>query len=192
MDRGGSHPLTKLSHGFVIGATKVLAPGPALLYTEGMKKHILALIAALVVFGGVVMADTAADQKAVMATLEAMAKATIAKDVATLEKIYGDDVTYAHSSALTETKAQVLKNIQGPSVAEFMKFSDTTIRIYGDTALAKGVVDFRNGQPGKMLDNHLNILWVLVRRAQGPHGWQIVARQTTRIGPSVGTPVPAK
>ena len=82
--------------------------------------------------------------------------------------------------------------MQGTSIAEFMKFSDTTIRIYGDTALAKGVVDFRNGQPGKMLDNNLNILWVLVRRPQGPHGWQIVARQTTRIGPSVGTPVPAK
>ncbi len=149
-------------------------------------------MAASVIFGGVLMADTAADQKAVMATLETMAKATIAKDVATLEKIYGDDVTYAHSSALTETKAQVLKNIQGPSVAEFMKFSDMTIRIYGDTALAKGVVDFRNGPPGKLLDNHLNILWVMVRRPQGPHGWQIVARQTTRIGPSSGTPVPAK
>ena len=147
------------------------------------------LIAALTVLGGVVSADTAADQKAVMATLHTMAKATIAKDVATLEKIYGDDVTYAHSSALTETKAQVLKNIQGTSVAEFMKFSDTTIRIYGDVAVAKGVVDFRNGPPGKMLDNHLNILWVMVRRPQGPHGWQIVARQTTRIGPSVGTPV---
>ena len=157
-----------------------------------MKTHIFALIAASVVLGGVVMADIAADQKAVMATLETMAKATIAKDVATLEKIYGDDVTYAHSSAQLDTKAQVLKNIQGTSVAEFMKFSDTTIRIYGDTALAKGVVDFRNGPPGKMLDNHLDILWVLVRRPQGPHGWQIVARQTTRIGPSVGTPVPAK
>ena len=129
------------------------------------------------------------DTKAVMATLEAMAKATIEKDVATLGKIYGDDITYAHSSALTETKAQVLKNIQGPGVAEFMKFSDTNIRVYGDVALAKGVVDFRNGAPGKMLDNHLNILWVMVRRAQGPHGWQIVARQTTRIGPSSGTPV---
>jgi len=129
------------------------------------------------------------DTKAVMATLEAMAKATIEKDVATLGNIYGDDITYAHSSALTETKAQVLKNIQGPGVAEFMKFSDTNIRVYGDVALAKGVVDFRNGAPGKMLDNHLNILWVMVRRAQGPHGWQIVARQTTRIGPSSGTPV---
>ncbi len=129
------------------------------------------------------------DSKAVMATLETMAKATLEKDVATLGRIYADDLTYAHSSALTETKAQVLKNIQGPSVAEFMKFSDTNIRIYGDVALAKGVVDFRNGAPGKMLDNHLNILWVMVRRPQGPHGWQIVARQTTRIGPSSGTPV---
>ncbi len=129
------------------------------------------------------------DSKAVMATLETMAKATLEKDVATLGRIYGDDLTYAHSSALTETKAQVLKNVQGPSVAEFMKFSDTNIRVYGDVALAKGVVDFRNGAPGKMLDNHLNILWVMVRRAQGPHGWQIVARQTTRIGPSSGTPV---
>ena len=129
------------------------------------------------------------DTKAVMATLEAMAKATIEKDVAMLGKIYGDDITYSHSSALTETKAQVLKNIQGPGVAEFMKFSDTNIRVYGDVALAKGVVDFRNGAPGKMLDNNLNILWVMVRRAQGPHGWQIIARQTTRIGPSSGTPV---
>ncbi len=129
------------------------------------------------------------DTKAVMATLEAMARATIEKDVAMLGRIYGDDITYSHSSALTETKTQVLKNIQGPGVAEFMKFSDTNIRVYGDVALAKGVVDFRNGAPGKMLDNNLNILWVMVRRAQGPHGWQIVARQTTRIGPSSGTPV---
>jgi ketosteroid isomerase-like protein len=129
------------------------------------------------------------DTKAVMATLEAMAKATIEKDVATLSKIYGDDITYSHSSGLTESKAQVLKNIQGPSVAEFMKFSETNIRVYGDVALAKGIVDFRNGAPGKMLDNHLNILWVMVRRSEGPHGWQIVARQTTRIGPSAGTPV---
>ena len=51
-----------------------------------MKTHILAWLAASIVLGGVVMADTAADQKAVMATLEAMAKATIAKDVATLDK----------------------------------------------------------------------------------------------------------
>ena len=148
------------------------------------------MLGALVAAGTVTpAAQSKADEKAVMDTLEAMARATIAKDVATLATIYGDDVTYSHSNSTTQTKSQVLADIKGPGVAEFMKFSDTTIRFYGDVALAKGIVDFRNGPPGALLDNHLNILWVLVRRAPGPHGWQIVARQTTRIGPSTGTPV---
>ena len=131
-----------------------------------------------------------ADENAVLATMDAMANATLAKDMPTLTRIYGDDITYAHSSALTQTKAEVLNDLAGPNIGEFMTFSDTAVRIYGDVALVKGVVDFRNGPPGALLDNHLNILWVLVRRPQGPFGWQIVARQTTRIGPSVGTPVP--
>jgi hypothetical protein len=135
-------------------------------------------------------AQTAADKKAVTDTLETMAKATIAKDLPTLEKIYSSDLTYSHSSAATQTKAEVLADVRGTNVAVFMRFSETTIRVYGDVALAKGVVDFRNGPPNALTDNHLNILWVLVRRAEGPHGWQIVARQTTRIGPSAGTPVP--
>jgi ketosteroid isomerase-like protein len=158
-----------------------------------MKTLTLPMICALVLSAiGLSAANDAADEKAVMATLESMAKATIGKDVATLARIYGDDVTYSHSSGLTETKAEVLKNIQGPSQAEFMRFSETTIRVYGNVAVAKGITDFRNGRPGNMLDNHLNILWVMVKRPQGPHGWQIVARQTTRIGPSAGTPVTAK
>jgi ketosteroid isomerase-like protein len=129
------------------------------------------------------------DEKAVMATLEAMAKATIAKDVPTLTKIYSDDLTYSHSSAQTQNKAEVLKALQGPSVAEYMKFSGMTVRTYGNgnVALAKGLCDFRNGAPGKMNDNHLNILWVLVKGA-GPYGWQIVARQTTRIQEPAGAP----
>ena len=157
-----------------------------------MKRLALVMVALVAMAIGVTAANNPEDEKAVMATLETMAKATIAKDVATLAKIYGDDLTYSHSNSQTDTKAEVLKGVQGTNVAEFMKFSDTKIRIYGDVAVLKGVCDFRNGQPGKMLDNHLNILWVMVRRPEGPHGWQIVARQTTRIGPSVGTPVPPK
>ncbi|MCM3880069.1 MAG: nuclear transport factor 2 family protein [Vicinamibacterales bacterium] len=120
------------------------------------------------------------DEKAVMDTLEAMAKATIAKDVATLNKIYSEDLTYSHSSAQNQNKTEVLEAFKGPSVGEFMKFSDMKVRTYGSVALAKGICDFRNGRPGSMTDNHLNILWVLVKGA-GPYGWQIVARQTTRI-----------
>ena len=156
-----------------------------------MKIYALLTMAVLMTAGTrTLSAQSQADQKAVIDTLELMAKATVARDAATLEKIYGDDVSYSHSSAATQTKAEVLDGIRGNTVNVFMKFSEMTVRLYGDVALAKGICDFRNGPPTAILDNHLNILWVLARRPQGPLGWQIVARQTTRIGPSVGTPVP--
>jgi ketosteroid isomerase-like protein len=138
---------------------------------------------ALLVSATVIFAATPdpKEEKAVMTVLENMAKATIAKDVATLDKIYASDLTYSHSSGMTQTKAEVLKAVTGPNISESMKFSDTTIRIYNGVALVKGICDYRNGAPGKMTDNHLNILWVLVKN---PQGWQIVARQTTRVAAS--------
>ncbi len=120
------------------------------------------------------------DEKAVMATLEAMAQATIQKDVATLDKIYHPDLTYSHSTAMLQTKAEVLKAVAGPAITESMTFHDANVRIYGNVALVRCRTELRNGQPGKLVDNHLNILWVLLR-GPGPQGWQIVARQTTRL-----------
>jgi len=120
------------------------------------------------------------DEKSVMATLQDMAQATIKKDVATLDKIYHPDLTYSHSTAMVQTKAEVLKAVAGPAVTESMTFHETSIRIYGNTALVRGRNELRNGAPGNMHDNHLNILWVLLK-GPGPEGWQIVARQTTRL-----------
>jgi hypothetical protein len=120
------------------------------------------------------------DEKSVMATLDAMAQATIKKDVAALEKIYHPDLTYSHSSAMNQTKAEVLKAVTGPAVTESMTFHETNIRIYSNVALVRGRNELRNGAPGSLHDNHLNILWVLLR-GPGPQGWQIVARQTTRL-----------
>ena len=119
-------------------------------------------------------------EKSVMATLETMAQATIKKDVATLEKIYHPDLTYSHSTASLQTKAEVLKAVAGPGVTESMTFHETGIRIYGNVALVRGRNELRNGAPGSMRDNHLNILWVMLK-GPGPQGWQIVARQTTRL-----------
>ena len=107
-------------------------------------------------------------------------QATIKEDVATLDKIYHADLTYSHSSAMLQTKAEVLKAINTPTITESMTFHDSTIRIYGNVALVRGRNELRNGAPGSLHDNHLNILWVLLK-GPGPHGWQIVARQTTRL-----------
>jgi len=148
-----------------------------------MKIPDVALLCGVILLAGTVLPaamNNPKDEKAVLATLEAMAQATIKKDVATLEKIYHPDLTYSHSTASLQTKAEVLKAVAGPGVTESMTFHETGIRIYGNVALVRGRNELRNGAPGSMRDNHLNILWVMLK-GPGPQGWQIVARQTTRL-----------
>ena len=147
-----------------------------------MKKSILVVLCGMLSAAVALPAtnNSAHDEKAVMATLEAMAQASIKKDIAALDKIYSADLTYSHSSALLQNKAEVLKAAAGKGITESETFHDSNIRIYGNVALVRGVTELRNGNPGDMHDNHLNILWVLVKGA-GPNGWQIVARQTTRL-----------
>ncbi len=84
------------------------------------------------------------DKKAAMATLEAMAQATIQKDVATLDKIYHPDLTYSHSTAMLQSKDEVLKAAAGPAVTESMTFHDANIRIYGNVALVRCRTELRN------------------------------------------------
>ena len=148
-----------------------------------MKTLAVALLSGLLLVAGAAFPATMnnpKDEKSVTATLEAMAQATIKKDVATLDKIYHPDLTYSHSSAMNQTKAEVLKAVAGPGVTESMTFHETSVRIYGNVALVRGRNELRNGAPGSMHDNHLNILWVMLK-GPGPQGWQIIARQTTRL-----------
>ena len=114
----------------------------------------------------------------VMTTMEAMAKATCEKDVATLDKIYRSDLTYSHSSGQTQTKAEVLKALGGATITDSMTFSNTSVRVYEDVALVKGITHILAHSPTQRYDTYLNILWVLVK---GPNGWQIAARQPTQV-----------
>ena len=148
-----------------------------------MKTPAVALLCGLILIADAAFPEAmnnSKDEKSVMATLETMAQATIKKDVVTLDKVYHSDLTYSHSSAMNQTKAEVLKAVAGPAVTESMTFHETTIRIYGNVALVRGRNELRNGAPGSLHDNHLNILWVMLK-GPGPQGWQIVARQTTRL-----------
>jgi ketosteroid isomerase-like protein len=119
------------------------------------------------------------DAKEVLATMEALKQANLAKDIPTLDRLYHDDLTFGHSNGWTETKAEVLAIFkQNKETWDSIDFSNSTIRIYGSVALFKGTCDVRSGPPGQIRPHHLDILWVLVK---GPRGWQIVARQATTL-----------
>jgi ketosteroid isomerase-like protein len=141
-----------------------------------MKKWICILLSTAFVWAST--PDSKAE-KEVLAAMDAWKQATMKKDGAALDKLLHPDLTYSHSSAMNQTKAEVISSVTtGKATVEGITFSDTTVRVYGKTALVKGKVDIVNNTDGKSTPAHLNILHVWIK---GPQGWQMVARQATRL-----------
>jgi ketosteroid isomerase-like protein len=115
-------------------------------------------------------------EKEVMATVDTWKQAMVKGDAAALGKLYHSDLTYEHSSGKTETKAESIEAATKPgAVAKSIEFKDPTVRVYGNTAIVKSVGDF-TGATGTV--SHLDVLMVFVK---SPQGWQLVARQSTKI-----------
>jgi len=91
-----------------------------------------------------------------------------------------EDLTYSHSNARLQTKADVVKATLGATTIEAMDFSEVTVRVYGTTALIRANVDMRNSTSGKSTTSHINCLFVWLK---GPGGWQLVGRQATQVSP---------
>lgn len=139
-----------------------------------MNKWLLPVLSATVLLAASPDAKT---EKEILATLEAYKQAMMKKDAAALTKILSDDLVYTHSSNQHQDKAAVLASLKGTTVVEGIDFKSPKVSVYGNTALVKGDVDFRNNAAGTVTVSHLNVLHVLVK---GPQGWQLVARQATR------------
>ena len=122
---------------------------------------------------------SAADPKAdVLAAMESWKQAMLTKDTAALERLLHPDLTYSHSDGKTQTKADLMKS---PGNNQSITFGESSVRIYGDTALVKGPIEFVSiGAGGTPATAHLSVLQVWLK---GPQGWQLVARQATKVNP---------
>jgi ketosteroid isomerase-like protein len=121
----------------------------------------------------------AADPKAdVLAAMESWKQAMLTKDTAALDRLLHPDLTYSHSDGKTQTKADLLKS---PGNNQSITFGETTVRVYGDTAILKGPIEFVSiSGGGTPATAHLSVLQVWLN---GPSGWQLVARQATKLNP---------
>ena len=117
--------------------------------------------------------------KEVLTAMDNWRKAMIAKDGAALEKLYAPDLSYTHSSGKNETKAEAIAAVvNGKGKTEKIEFADSTVRVYGNTALVKCKVTLIASTDGKQATTNLNILHVWVKNSSG---WQLVARQAIRL-----------
>uniref|UniRef100_Q01PB6 DUF4440 domain-containing protein n=1 Tax=Solibacter usitatus (strain Ellin6076) TaxID=234267 RepID=Q01PB6_SOLUE len=139
-----------------------------------MTKWILGLLSAMMLCAATPDAKT---EKEVLGALDAYKHALVARDAAALSKVLSDDLTYTHSSNKHEDKAAVLESLKGTTHVEAIDFKDIRTRLYGNVAVVTADADFRNNVEGTVALLHLHVIHVFVK---SPHGWQMVARQTTR------------
>ena len=143
-----------------------------------MRKHIWISHAFILI----VMAEPAfaasSGEKEVLAAMDGLKAAMLKKDRAALEKILHPDLTYGHSSAKVENKAEAIAHMVGGLGWEAIELADTTVRLQGNTAIVNGKADFherKKDQPPTVAKLLILTVWV-----KEPHGWQLIARQAVR------------
>ena len=111
---------------------------------------------------------------------EERTEAMIKGDLATLDRLLGDDLSYVHSSTKVDTKASFIENLRsGASKYKGFQREESSTRLFGDSAVNTGVatVSVENqGQPPATFKIRYTNVWV---RRGGK--WQMVAWQATRL-----------
>jgi len=104
--------------------------------------------------------------------------AQTASDFDALERLYGDDLVYVHSSAIVDTKASYIDRQRSGLHYRVMKPSDVKVRVFGCLAIITGRGDYEVMQDGK--DSSPHLLFTAVWAKRGPNV-QFVSWESTPI-----------
>ncbi|MEO8163765.1 MAG: nuclear transport factor 2 family protein [Betaproteobacteria bacterium] len=109
---------------------------------------------------------------------EARFKAQMSGDAAAMNKLFGDDLVYVHSSTVVDTKASFIESITSGNVQyRAMSRGDAKVRTYGAIAIVSGSAKFEVTVKGdyRTLDLLYHAIWA--KRAAGV---QFVSWQATK------------
>jgi hypothetical protein len=112
---------------------------------------------------------------------EARYAAQLRNDFAAMERLFGDDLVYIHSSTVEDTKASFIESMRSGNVKyRGMKRGDVSVRTYGCIAIISGRAGFEVTARGQELSLELLFHAVWAKRAAGV---QFVSWQATRVMP---------
>ena len=119
------------------------------------------------------------DETTVRDVDRARREAMIAADVATLEKLFADDLMWVHGTSRVETKAGLLEAIRTGSTRYLsIDVADERIRQFGEVILLSGVVTMKLEIGGE--DRDVLSRFTLVWHRTGA-GWRAVNWQSTPV-----------
>ena len=124
------------------------------------------------------MPDPVLTPAEVLAAEDARFKAVIERDIAQLERLFGDDLVYVHPSGQMDDKTAYLNAVR-KARAQYRRFDRQSqqVRVFGDTAVVTGKLVLEVTVEGRDMSLPLTFLSLLCRRAGM---LQCVSWQTTQ------------
>lgn len=106
-------------------------------------------------------------------------EAVVRGDIAALDDILSDDLSYTHASGVHETKAEFLGKLKsGQLKYESLTPEDMRVRVYGTTGVVTGVARVKVQVKGESLSFQLRFTDVYAKKGDR---WQMVAWHATRL-----------
>lgn len=116
---------------------------------------------------------------AIQAAEKQWASAIKAKDAGALQKLLGEDLIYAHSTGIVDTKAAYIEKItSGRQKYEGADQESATVRIYGSTAVVHARMHMWGVNQNGKFDDYLMMMHVWIKSG---NAWRLVAHQTTKL-----------
>lgn len=136
-------------------------------------KFIVTILFILVQF--VAVAQTAFIKEAV-AKLD---RALVSKDTISLKKLLHKDASYGHSNGWVENKQDVINHLlSGKLLYKKIESTDLEWKMTKDVASVRSKTELKYVLDGKDGELNLHVLQVWVKTNKG---WQLIARQSTKI-----------
>jgi ketosteroid isomerase-like protein len=112
----------------------------------------------------------------------AWAAAVVARDFPALDKIFTDQLIYAHSTGGIESKREYLDRLRtGAQRYDSINHEKIQVVSYGDSVVTHSILRMKGSSDGKPFDNHVMMLHLWVK--QGGK-WRLAAHQTTLLPPA--------
>jgi ketosteroid isomerase-like protein len=122
--------------------------------------------------------DTARETEVLQAE-DARFSAMLQRDMTVLDASLSADLTYVHSTARFETKADHLANVRdGKPYYRGIAPRDRRVRVLSDTALVTGISEMRVERDGT--EQRFTIRYLAVYREDGDR-WRMTAWQSTKL-----------
>jgi hypothetical protein len=138
-----------------------------------MSKSRLSALFGCLILGLTVSAAKAADCDGAITADEAMKAedaryaAQTSSDFAAMDRLFGDDLIYVHSTAVVDSKASYIEKQRASLHYRVMKSSDVKVRVFGCLAIITGQGDYEVTADGKDATPHLRFTSIWAKR--GPN-----------------------